>query len=276
MEIPEELSFDIKVVNEYFLFEADETNASTHRRGRGPSKGTKVEEIYKLLGGTIPTNIGKNKRDERVYSKYLTHHVGNAVRSHLKLKVRKFKDLKDEDFTDADTFIQDKFDIDLAKEEHKDCIRGIMMDLYRKYRGWGTGAEEKYDEMFNAKERASQSGEVDEERIVADVLGYRPGYIKEQGTAQQRIPRGPHGISSSQQVEAMVTGIREEYVREIQTLKDENASMRVEHSQEIQQLQEENNKQKQEMQQLLDENRKLMQEMLEMIHSIQGTKRKNT
>ncbi|KAG9441536.1 hypothetical protein H6P81_017390 [Aristolochia fimbriata] len=105
-------------------------------------------------------------------------------------------------------------------------------------------------------------------RIVADVLGYRSGYIKGQGTAQQRIARGPRGVSSSQQVEAMVTGIREEYVREIQTLKDENASMRVEHSREIQQLREENNKQKQEMQQLLDKNRQQMQEMLEMIRSI--------
>ncbi|KAG9444540.1 hypothetical protein H6P81_015880 [Aristolochia fimbriata] len=74
----------------------------------------------------------------------------------------------------------------------------------------------------------------------------------------------------------MVTGICEEYVRKIQTLKDENAPMRVEHSREILQLREENNKQKQEMQHLRDENRQQMQEMFEMIHSIQSTKRKDT
>ncbi|KAG9444541.1 hypothetical protein H6P81_015881 [Aristolochia fimbriata] len=63
-------------------------------------------------------------------------------------------------------------------------INQFNLTHYFDKKGWGAGAKEKYDEMFNAIERASQSGEVDEERIVADVLGYRSGYIKGQGTAQ--------------------------------------------------------------------------------------------
>ncbi|KAG9447295.1 hypothetical protein H6P81_013423 [Aristolochia fimbriata] len=83
------------------------------------SDAPEIPRCSVVVSETVETNASTRRR----------------VRSHLKLKVRKFKDLKDEDFTDANAFIQDKFDIDLAKQEHKDCIRGIMMDLYQKYRG---------------------------------------------------------------------------------------------------------------------------------------------
>ncbi|KAG9453473.1 hypothetical protein H6P81_006377 [Aristolochia fimbriata] len=43
---------------------------------------------------------------------------------------------------------------------------------------WGFGAEEKYNQMVEAKEGASETGSVDEATIVKNILGYMSGYIK--------------------------------------------------------------------------------------------------
>ncbi|KAG9444765.1 hypothetical protein H6P81_016105 [Aristolochia fimbriata] len=64
------------------------------------------------------------------------------------------------------------FQRNFAATKETSRINQFKLTHYSDKKGWGAGAKEKYDEMFDAKERASQSGEVDEERIVADVLGY--------------------------------------------------------------------------------------------------------
>ncbi|KAG9454291.1 hypothetical protein H6P81_007195 [Aristolochia fimbriata] len=57
-----------------------------------------------------------------------------------------------------------------AATKETSMINQFKLTHYSDKKGWGVGAKEKYDEMFDAKEKSSQSGEVDEERIVADVL----------------------------------------------------------------------------------------------------------
>ncbi|KAG9447266.1 hypothetical protein H6P81_013394 [Aristolochia fimbriata] len=97
---------------------------------------------------------------------------------------------------------------------------------------WGFGAEEKYNQMVEAKEAAYETYSVDEIKIVESILGYRSDYTKGQGTAQPRIIRGSQIFSTATHFEEKFS----KYSLEIQSLKEENAFMHEEHSREIQML----------------------------------------
>ncbi|KAG9458855.1 hypothetical protein H6P81_003363 [Aristolochia fimbriata] len=124
------------------------------------------------------------------------------------------------------------------------------------------------NQIVEAKEAAFETSSVDEAKIVENILGYRSGYIKGQRTAQPRIIRGSHSSSTAAHVEEKLS----EYSQEIQSLKEENVSMREEHSREIQMLKDENNKSNKQMEEKYD---KQMQDMFEMIRKLQEAQNKS-
>ncbi|KAG9458162.1 hypothetical protein H6P81_002670 [Aristolochia fimbriata] len=157
------------------------------------------------------------------------------------------------------------------KGDDKSLINQFKQTHCSKNGVWGFGAEEKYlsisffyNQIVEAKEAAYETGSVDETKIVENILGYRSGYIKGQGTAQPRIIRGSRSSSTATHFEEKLS----EYSQEIQSLKEENASMREEHSREIQMLKDENNKQIESTKQMAEKYDKQMQDMFEMIRKL--------